>query len=200
MSALVLALSCAAIALGMIVGIALWWSSGPRPQTTGLKTRLRSYQLAGPGTAEQELAGTAATREKGKAVAAADRIVAAGGWDERLSTALSAAAIGLRPGEWVALSAGITLVVALVLFALSGGSAPALFLGLLVGVSGPVGVLKFRKARRRSAFYAALPDALSAFAAALAAGHSPSQAIETTARESSGPMAEELQRVVLENR
>ena len=61
-------------------------------------------------------------------------------------------------------------------------------------------VLKRRVAKRRKAFEAQLPDALSLAASSLAAGHTFLRAIQMMCEESEPPLSEEFSRIVAETR
>jgi tight adherence protein B len=77
------------------------------------------------------------------------------------------------------------------------------FCGLIALVLAPIigaGLPRFRVTRRRKAFEAQLPEALSLIASSLSAGHTFLRAIQMMCEESEPPMSEEFARVVYETR
>ncbi len=133
------------------------------------------------------------------AVSVAARMV--GQFDAKGSMALTLerARIPLKPGEYV-------IVVA------CAGTVGGVLLGLItsavvLGVAGwfgavAVGALlpKVKITRRRQAFEAQLPEALSLIASSLSAGHTFLRAIQMMCEESEPPLSEEFARVVYETR
>lgn len=133
------------------------------------------------------------------AVSMAARMV--GQFDAKGSMALTLerARIPLKPGEYV-------IVVA------CAGTVGGILLGLItsavvLGIAGwfgavAVGALlpKVKITRRRQAFEAQLPEALSLIASSLSAGHTFLRAIQMMTEEAEDPLAEEFARVVYETR
>lgn len=122
-------------------------------------------------------------------------------FDEKgdLRAALERARIPMRPGEYLVTSAGATLALAAVLYGVTG----TLFLavvGLVLGPLGATAFVRYRIAKRRKAFEAALPDALTLIASSLSAGHTFLRAIQMMCEEAEPPMSEEFSRVVAETR
>ena len=116
-----------------------------------------------------------------------------------MSRSLERARIPLRPGEYVL----VTLAGALVLAALLLGLTGAWFLAVAGAAMAPLiaaTVVKRRIAKRRKAFEAALPDALSLIASSLSAGHTFLRAIQMMCEEAPEPVAEEFSRLVTETR
>jgi len=122
-------------------------------------------------------------------------------FDEKgdMRSALERARIPMRPGEYVVTAAGASLAVAAVLYGITGTPVIAA-LGLIAGPVGAVAFVRFRIARRRKAFEAALPDALTLIASSLSAGHTFLRAIQMMCEEADPPMSEEFSRVVAETR
>ena len=116
-----------------------------------------------------------------------------------LSLSLERARIPLRPGEYVLVVACAAIVAAVVvgmitstaLFGLIGAAA-AVAIGFMVP--------KIRIQRRRRAFEAQLPEALSLIASSLSAGHTFLRAIQMMTEEAEPPLSEEFARVVYETR
>jgi tight adherence protein B len=116
-----------------------------------------------------------------------------------MTTALEKARIPVKPGEYVVISAGATVAVAALLYGITGSFIFALA-GLALGPLVASGVIRSRIAKRRRAFEAQLPDALSLIASSLTAGHTFLRAIQMMCEESEPPMSEEFSRVVSETR
>lgn len=156
----------------------------------------RSAAPAAGRRPETALGDSAAVRS---VVSLADRLA-----QSRDTTALTArleeARVPLRPGEWVVVH-GLIVVLALLLSAVLSAFSPVAALAcLLLGLLAPWWYLDRRATRRRTQFYAALPDAMQMLAASLRAGYSLPQGLDNLAQESTGALGEELNRAVLENR
>src|SRR5215210_4754297 len=116
-----------------------------------------------------------------------------------LASSLERARIPVKPGEYVVISAAATLAVAAFLFGVTG----SWLFPLMAVVLGPLAanaVIRKRIAKRRRAFEAQLPDALSLIASSLTAGHTFLRAIQMMCEESEPPLSEEFSRVVSETR
>jgi tight adherence protein B len=122
-------------------------------------------------------------------------------FDEKgdMRSALERARIPMRPGEYVVIAGGATLTLAAVLYGLTGTVLLAA-IGLIIGPFGAVAYVRYRIAKRRKAFEAALPDALTLIASSLSAGHTFLRAIQMMCEEAEPPMSEEFARVVAETR
>lgn len=120
-------------------------------------------------------------------------------FDQRgtLSAALERAQIPVRPGEYVI----ITICAAVVAGALFVAVTEKWALGAL-GAALALGASwffpRFRITRRRKAFEAQLPDALSLIAGSLSAGHTFLRSIQMMTEEAEAPLSEEFRRVVSE--
>jgi tight adherence protein B len=122
-------------------------------------------------------------------------------FDEKgdMRAALERARIPMRPGEYVLVSGCAGLAVAAVLFGVTG----AWLFGVLGLAAGPIGgtfYVRRRISKRRKAFEAALPDALTLIASSLSAGHTFLRAIQMMCEEAEPPMSEEFSRLVAETR
>ncbi|MBV8693232.1 MAG: type II secretion system F family protein, partial [Actinobacteria bacterium] len=116
-----------------------------------------------------------------------------------LSESLERARIPLKAGEYVVIVACASFVSAVFL----GFITRQWLLGFAALVIGPFlgrWFPNFRIARRRKAFEAQLPDALSLIASSLTAGHTFLRAIQMMCEESEPPLSEEFARVVYETR
>lgn len=116
-----------------------------------------------------------------------------------LRSALERARIPMRPGEYVITALGATLTIAALLYGLTGTVLIAA-IGLIIGPFGAVSFVRYRIAKRKKAFEAALPDALTLIASSLSAGHTFLRAIQMMCEEAEPPMSEEFARVVAETR
>lgn len=117
----------------------------------------------------------------------------------RMRSALERARIPMRPGEYVVTAGAATLAIAAVLLGVTGTWIFAL-VGLAVGPLGASSFVRYRIAKRKKAFEAALPDALTLIASSLSAGHTFLRAIQMMCEEAEPPLSEEFSRVVAETR
>jgi tight adherence protein B len=120
------------------------------------------------------------------------------GFDEKLTMRLEQAAWPLRNGEFILLSIGSALIAGVVV-GLFTNPLGGLLLAVIAGAV-PWLILEVRRSRRQDAFLRNLPDTLQLMAGSLRAGYGVIQALDTVAKESSGPAAEEFQRVITEAR
>ncbi len=122
-------------------------------------------------------------------------------FDEKgdMRAALERARIPMRPGEYLIVSGGATLTFAALLYGVTGAWLFGL-IGLAVGPLGAVAYVRLRISRRRKAFEAALPDALTLIASSLSAGHTFLRAIQMMCEEAEPPMSEEFGRLIAETR
>lgn len=127
-----------------------------------------------------------------------DRALEAQGKKRRLTAALEAAGMALRPAEFVVVVATIGMVLTAVV---------GLALGPLAGVV--VGVLVYpvarkylatRSRKRRALFVSQLPSTVQLLAGALRAGHTLPQATLRVSAEMEAPTCDEFHRVVTEHR
>lgn len=131
------------------------------------------------------------------AVAMAGKVIGQLDASGSLSLKLERARIPLKAGEYVVV-VGCAGIIAGVLVDIITGTA---ILGL-VAAFGALGVgtlvPKRKIAKRRLAFEAQLPDALSLIASSLSAGHTFLRAIQIMTEEAENPLAEEFARVIYE--
>jgi tight adherence protein B len=117
----------------------------------------------------------------------------------RLDRLVQRSDMPLRTVELVYLMAGLALVGG-TLTALTGRST-VITVGVMAGVAlVPVGVVWIKAVRRLKAFENQLPDVLITLAAALKAGHSFKQGLQTIVDEGNPPASKELQQVLAEAR
>ncbi len=114
-----------------------------------------------------------------------------------LAEHLLRADLKLRMGEFVLVQIGFGIafgLLGLLRFGFGGQFIASAVAAYLL----PMRYVKFRQGRRLRSFNEQLPDTLTLLANAMKAGHSFPQAIDTAARNTSRPIADELARVVRE--
>lgn len=116
-----------------------------------------------------------------------------------IRAALERAHIPMRPGEYVLISGAAGMGLAALMLGLTGVWLFAV-LGLALGPLGGTLFVRRRISKRRKAFEAALPDALTLIASSLSAGHTFLRAIQMMCEEAEPPMSEEFGRLVAETR
>ncbi len=129
-----------------------------------------------------------------------ERIVDGRGRRERIEFDLDLAGVRLRPAEWLLVRFGIAVVLGVVLVAVTGAPMVCGPLGALLGWFGGRSFLKFRIGRRRTLFGEQLPDTLQLVAGALRSGFSLAQALDSTVREGTQPIAGEIARSLARTR
>ena len=116
-----------------------------------------------------------------------------------LSSSLERARIPLKPGEYIVVAA-CSAVVSAAFFELLTRSFVLAAAGFVLAPLAALGFPKFKIRRRRKAFEAQLPGALSLIASSIAAGHTFLRSIQMMCEESEAPLSEEFARVVYETR
>ena len=116
----------------------------------------------------------------------------------RISRALEAAGLEIRPGELVAAVATVGAV-AVLLAAAAGGPPAAFAVALAVPLVAKVAIGLVAQ-RRRSRFADQLPGTLQMLAGSLRGGHALAQAVDTVAREAESPTSDEFRRLTIEAR
>jgi tight adherence protein B len=118
---------------------------------------------------------------------------------KRLERLVERSDLPIRTVELVYMMVGIGLVLATI--ATLTGQATIITLALMAGgAMAPVGFVAFKAHRRLSAFENQLPDVLITLAAALKAGHSFKQGLQTIVDEGNPPASKEFHRVLAEAR
>ena len=192
----------AAAAAGAIILIALGISmSGTGGVTLERLERYAAGAKPEPGAAGQ--GGVAELIAKSAALAQLNKVVEKRDFGANLLRDLGAADLKLKPSEYLALWAGTTIGVPVVMY-LVGFVVKALqnpivlIIGLIIGFMAPRLWLNHRKSSRLNAFNKQLPDTVTLIANALRAGSSFLQSIELVVRESRPPISTEFGRVIRE--
>lgn len=200
MHPLLLPLSITGVVIAMVVILAvLLIPAKSTERTVMLRQIVDQYRTAHPESATQENTSVV-TRLRTTSSAKTAALLEKKGWAERLKGGLTSAGMSLKPEEFVLVTIGSGVLGVVALFVLGRGSIPGAMLGLVIGTAIPILVMRVKASKREAQFLYELPDTLNALASSLAAGSSMTQAIDAVARESTGPMQEELQRVIIENR
>jgi tight adherence protein B len=184
--------------LGLVVGF-LFLLSGTFLLTSVRGSRLRRRLAPHLG----EMKGTKRKVERERLQAAAGLFHATertfGHWRHwiALDRMLERADVPLRTVEFVYLSAGAALMGGLVGTAMLDGTLKVM--GAMLGAGFiPFGVIWFKGRKRTRAFENQLPDLLISLGAALKAGHSFKQGLQTIVDEGRPPASKELKRVLAE--
>jgi len=158
-----------------------------------------------PRVAKRRLAGTAARTEPlwrsayRAVVTGVDRVLKSRGWVPFRASELELADVRRPLGVVVTWVAGA----AVVMFLAGSLLGRSLFEGVLLALLAPLlakAVLKIRTSRRRRSFAKQLDPTLRVVASALRAGQSLPMALASVAADAVSPMAEEMTRVINENR
>jgi tight adherence protein B len=184
-----------------ILGVAAWNVSTVDARETRVRRRLSFYTLTGRGSRkESQTTALGDSSVARSAVQLAGRLVVSRDFDAKLGRRLEGAGVPLKPAEWIVIQAGSAVGLGLLFLLLSGGSALAAILGLIVGVGGPIGYLVVKESRRSSAFLEQLPDTLNLISGSLSVGHSLVQAMDAVVREELSPVSVEFNRALVETR
>ena len=117
---------------------------------------------------------------------------------ERIRFELSRARIPLRPGEYVLITGAAAVICGIVSWFLTGQVVVGMIiLAVVVWASWRIFVMG-KVERRRKAFEAQLPEALSLIASSLEAGHTFQHSIQMMVEEAAAPLSEEFGRVIAE--
>ena len=117
---------------------------------------------------------------------------------DRIRFELNRARIPLRPGEYVLITTGTAAISGILMWFLTGQIVVGMImLAMVVWASWRLFVMG-KVERRRKAFEAQLPEALSLIASSLEAGHTFQHSIQMMVEEASAPLSEEFGRVIAE--
>lgn len=167
------------------------------PHIDAAHTEPSTIDTAGDGTATPGMLGqarSAATRQATRALSANQSV------ESRVSRKLDAAASQLKPGEWVAIHAGIIVASAALAALLSTGNLLAVLTACALAAVLPWVYLGRRAQARRDAFHSHLADTLQLIAGGLQAGLSLQQSLDTVVKEAPDVVAAEFRRVLVETR
>jgi len=196
---LLLPMSIVGIVLaGIIIAAVLLIPSRNTERSKALARIIADYQRDQPKTAAIDNSALTAIRVRSTERTA--KMIANKSWAQRLGTGLSSAGMSLRPEEFILVTIGSGGFGGLILYVLSRGSIPAGVFGLVIGLAIPPMVLRIRASKRQARFIAEMPEMLTALASGMSAGASLPQAIEGIAADTTGPMADELTRAIMETR
>ena len=186
----------------IILGLA---SSG---RGSGINARLERYtsgQSAPPATpaTNQSAPGFGDILAQSVALARLNRVVEQRDFGANLARDIARADLKLKPGEFMAIWAGMVFAVPLLFMTLGLILPPlsspiAILIGAIIGFFLPRMWLGRRRAGRLNAFNKQLPDTITLIANALRAGSSFLQSIEMVVREAQPPVTVEFGRVVRE--
>jgi tight adherence protein B len=176
-------------------GIALAAKKGAR-----LRSRLDAHIVpqkgqAGKRSRERERFGSAAA---GILKATEDAFGHLNAW-KNLQRTLERADLPLRTVEFIYIMLGCSFGFGLVA-AVAGQSSPVILAAFGGGLVAPLGFVWFKAKQRKAAIENQLPDLLITLAAALKAGHSFRQGIQTLVEEGQPPASDEFKRVLAETR
>jgi tight adherence protein B len=133
-------------------------------------------------------------------------------WGQQLTRSLARADIKMKVGEFILLTAILTVLGGLIGWVLSGGlsggegettlqllaNIPGVLIGALLGFFAPTFYMRRQQGRRLIKFDNQLADMLSLMVNGLRAGYSTMQALEAVSRELPPPISDEFRRVVQE--
>ncbi|TAK71061.1 MAG: hypothetical protein EPO13_00760 [Actinomycetota bacterium] len=198
----VLPVALGAIFLGVVVIVLVVLSLVDPQRTRGrVRRRLGRWSLTPRERAVADASGALGQSTVARsAVELAGRVARGRHLEAGLAQRLEAAGVPLKPGEWIVVHLGLAVLLGVGLLLLSGFRPLPTLIGLIVGVAAPYIYLSVKETNRRKAFDAALADTLQLVAGSLSAGYSVPQAFDTVARESTGPMAVELNKALVEAR
>jgi tight adherence protein B len=190
----------AAVGLGiLLLLLAVLGGLGRKKET--VESRIDAYTTAGRGQRSTSAAGMPAPSMTAQVVDIADKALkSSSGFEAKLHDRLEAAAVALKPPEWLLLHGAIAVGSAAVVFAITGGSIALGAVGLVAGLFLPWMFLGFKRSRRLKAFNSQLAGCLQLMAGSLKAGLSLAQALDTVVREGHEPLSGEFRRALVETR
>jgi tight adherence protein B len=188
--------------LGLAALLAFAFNAAAPAAKTAMSKQLSVYTIVRGQPRERKRESTAFGKSTvaQSAVDLAGRVAARRGLEERLQRRLDAAALPLKPAEWILIQAGLLLVLPLLAFLISGRNAVLTLLAVVIAAAAPPAFLSVRNTRRRAKFADSLPDVLQLMAGSLSAGYSLPQAVDAVVREGNDPIASEFNRALVEAR
>ena len=194
-----------ALAIGLatgaafLLGVMLFGTASRRRQQKIIGERMAAVGNRGRKASHVAMDRTAGGWIPARVTNFGRRFADARGFSGRLDAELEAAAVSLRSGEFVIVTAAAGFGGLILGYAILDSPWLALGVGAFAAL-GPTIMLKFALGRRAEKLREQLPDVLTIMASSLRAGHSFLQALDTTAKEIAQPAATEFQRVVAEIR
>jgi tight adherence protein B len=184
--------------LGLAVGLVMLVPTKPTPLTP--EQRISTYTGEVGGGLTVGAAPDDDSMFSGAKQAAADMLKRNRSLDARITHRLEGAGSELKSSEWLLLLAACFIGSGALGILIGQGDPVVGLVFMLGGLVGPWVYLSIRRARRRKAFHAGLPDTLQLISGSLAAGLSLAQSMDTVVREGSEPVASEFKRVLVETR
>lgn len=188
--------------LGILGVLAFAFNAAAPGRGSAVSRQLSVYTLT-RGKAKQRSRETTAFGESTIAHTAVDfagRITAKRGFEERLQVKLDAAAVPLKPAEWILVQAVIVLLLPLFAFVISGRNPVWTVVAAVIALVRGFVMLNVRASRRRKKFENGLSDTLQLMAGSLSAGYSLPQAADSVVRDGQDPIATEFNRALVEAR
>lgn len=184
-------------ALLLLILVLGGWGGPAKTSARSLRRRLGGEAQGSDMIAQTPSSGGGVARN---AVDLAGRVTARADLDLTLSRRLQAAGLRWSPAEWLILHSLVAIACGFLLALLSGFRIIPALVGVVLGVVLPFLYVSIKESRRQAAFQSSLADTLQLMAGSLSAGYSVLQALDTVARESDGPMAQELDRALIQAR
>lgn len=188
----VIVFASVAVALGVLLAATALAMPAPQPVDTGRPRWDSGASLSNPSLRDRINIPFQALAERGNR-----RRRLNGGLT--LAEQLARADLKLRSSEFVMVQVGLLTLAALLALWRFGFSPQFVFFGVTAYLL-PMRYVVWRQRRRLKAFNGRLPDTLGLLSNAMKAGLSLPQAIEAVAENASGPMADELNRVIRETK
>ena len=113
-----------------------------------------------------------------------------------LAGALDRAGIGFSPRQWLAMWAGLCVLIAVVVVLLSGSAPFAIVLAVAVATVTPIVIVRSREAKRITEFQLELPAFFREVASALRSGMSFAQALGSVAADGDGELNRQIRRAL----
>ncbi len=181
----------------LVIVLGLLWGGGRRKES--LESRIEAYTQQGQDKQASQVAVTGGVAAQ--AVGMANRALAGNrGFETRLGDRLDAAAVSLKPAEWLLVHTSIALAAGAVAYLFSSGNVLVGLLGFVAGGVLPWMWLGIKRSRRLRAFNGQLAGCLQLLAGSLQAGLSLAQGLDTVVREGHEPLAGEFRRALVETR
>lgn len=170
-----------------------------RPRGAWLKNRLSPYLEAGALAAPPELEDTGGGTLRSRVFGATERVLGHNRAWRKLELTLWRADVRVAPVEFVYITVGAALGLAVVA-SLLGQSIFIGLIGIAIGVAAPTAVIVVRARKRQEQFDEQLPDLLMTLSSSLKAGHTITHGMKAVVEEKVEPAATEFRRVLTDLR